>query len=164
MLTIYFDLDGVLCDFDRQCSQLNCWKPNGRPNWDLMDEIGPSFWESMNPINTGMELINLCKDYVDNTPNIQLGILSAIHLKNGKIGKINWIHNHLPYIDSNNIVILNNGNLKSQYANTNSLLVDDNKDNVYNFSLNGGLSVQFDKHKNPLFLLARIVALTDPYK
>ena len=45
MKTIYFDMDGVLCDFESRCDELECWKPDvHKCNWNKMKEIGPSFW------------------------------------------------------------------------------------------------------------------------
>ena len=38
-MTIYFDMDGVLCDFEARCDELDCWKPDiHKCNWKKMEE------------------------------------------------------------------------------------------------------------------------------
>ena len=75
MFTIYFDMDGVIADFDKRCDDLECWKPDvHKCNWNKMKEIGPSFWSDMEPIERGLILLEMVKDYADKHPNVQVGI------------------------------------------------------------------------------------------
>ena len=154
MITIYFDLDGVLCDFDKQCDMMDCWKVNGRPDWNKMDEIGPKFWSEMEPIETGMKLLELVQDFCKEHTGIQVGIMSAIHLKNGKDGKRDWLKKYTSIRD--NIIILNNGSFKQKYAQPNSILVDDKLSNVENYKSTGNQAVLFDRTESVYELFNKI--------
>lgn len=148
MFTIYFDMDGVLCDFDKRCNELDCWRQdNHRPNWKKMKDIGPTFWSGMDKIQTGLDLLELICKWVETHPGFQVGILSAIHLFEGKIGKRAWLKKYCPQIDPENVIIINNGNFKYELATTNSCLVDDKLSNVENYISAGGKGIHFDKTK-----------------
>lgn len=146
MFTIYFDMDGVLCDFDKRCNELDCWRQdNHKPNWKKMKVIGPTFWSGMDKIQTGLDLLELTCRWVEAHSGFQVGVLSAIHLFEGKIGKRAWLKKYCPQIDPDNVIIINNGNFKHELATTNSCLVDDNLSNVENYISAGGKAMLFDR-------------------
>ena len=154
MFTIYFDMDGVLCDFESRCDDLECWKPDvHKCNWNKMKEIGPSFWSDMKPIERGLILLDMVKDYADKHPNVQVGIFSAVHLWEGKSGKKAWLKKYAPFIPKELIKIINNGNFKYKEATPDSLLVDDKAKNVENYINAGGHAVLFapDKYIDEIF-------------
>lgn len=154
---IYFDMDGVLCDFDKRCNELSCWREdNHRPNWKKMEEIGPDFWGLMEPISVGMELYFKIKKFaLDN--KIDVGILSAIHLECGVIGKHNWIKSHIE-VPSNLVKIVRNGKIKHRLASPENLLIDDNENNVNDFISSGGKAILFDRQKPLNELIDEIIA------
>lgn len=126
-------MDGVLCDFEAKVEQLNAFKDtinkNGKRSvdWTKLDQLGPSTWSSIKWLNEGRELYNylvpFCKRH-----DIELGILSALYLQNGKIGKREWLAKHCPDIKRENILIIDNGLAKPKFGNKDTLLIDDNKD------------------------------------
>ena len=51
MIKIYFDMDGVLADFDKKIEEVKGRnKKTGKPNWFKLKAIGPSFWADMEVI------------------------------------------------------------------------------------------------------------------
>lgn len=149
MKTIYFDMDGVLCDFESRCDELECWKPDvHKCNWNKMKEIGPSFWSEMKPIQKGLMLLKKVKEYADKNPGIEIGIFSAVHLWEGKNGKKAWLKKYVPFIPKELIKIINNGNFKHQEATPDSILIDDKEKNVENYRNAGGHSVLFSQDKS----------------
>lgn len=146
MFTIYFDMDGVLCDFDKRCDELQCWRQDiHKPNWKKMKDIGPTFWSGMDKIQNGLDLLKLTFKWVEAHPGFQVGIFSAVHLIEGKIGKRTWLKSYCPSINPENIIIINNGNFKHELATPNSCLIDDKPANVQNYITAGGKSLLFDR-------------------
>lgn len=147
---IYFDMDGVLCDFDKRCDELSCWREdNHRPDWTKMSKIGSEFWSLMEPIPEGMELYNSIKKFADEH-NIQVGILSAIHLECGVAGKHSWIKHYLD-LPSNLVNIVSNGKMKYILASPDILLIDDNENNVRDFISAHGNAILFDRNNHNIF-------------
>lgn len=147
---IYFDMDGVLCDFDKRCDELSCWREhNHRPDWTKMSKIGSEFWSLMEPIPEGMELYNSIKKFADEH-NIQVGILSAIHLECGVTGKHSWIKHYLD-LPSNLVNIVSNGKMKYILASPDILLIDDNENNVRDFISSHGNAIIFDRNNHNIF-------------
>lgn len=148
--TIYFDLDGVLCDFDKRCDELSCWKEDcHRPDWAKMSSIGSEFWSLMEPIPEGMELYNSIKKFADEH-NIQVGILSAIHLECGVAGKHCWIKSHLD-LPRKLVKIVRMGKIKHILAAPDILLIDDNENNVRDFISAHGNAILFDRNNHNIF-------------
>ena len=110
-------MDGVLCDFETRCDELECWRTDvHKCNWNKMKEIGPSFWSEMKPIQKGLMLLKKVKEYTDKNPNVQVGIFSAVHLWEGKSGKKAWLKKYAPFISKDLIKIISNGNFKHKEA------------------------------------------------
>lgn len=164
MFIIYFDMDGVLCDFDKRCKQLDCRKPNGKCNWEKMDAIGQKFWADMDKIDKGIELLTNVLSWFASNSDVQIGIFSAVHLKNGKLGKMKWLEKYLPMIDKGLIKIINNGKFKFQYANSDSLLVDDKEENVKNWKNAGGYAVHFNMKDSNEYMMALIYGFYSHWK
>lgn len=138
-MTIYFDMDGVLCDFEHRCDELDCWKPDiHKCNWKKMEEIGHSFWSDMNPIQHGLDLINQVAKL-----GYDVGIFSAVHLDCGKQGKREWLQKYLPNIPKKNIIIVRNGNMKHKFAIKDSILIDDKPENVANYKMVGEKAILY---------------------
>lgn len=139
---IYFDMDGVLCDFDKQADKHNIWKPeNHKPDWKKTQEIGESFWSEMEPIPEGLNLLKEVEK-----AGYEIGIFSAIHLDCGKKGKRDWLSKYLPQIPKKNIIIVRSGSMKHKFAKKNSMLIDDKSSNVDNYISVGEKGLLFTKN------------------
>ena len=148
-MIIYFDMDGVLCDFDKRCDELDCWRQDiHKCDWKKMKEIGPKFWSEMDPITEGLALLKKVVEWADTRDDIKIGIFSAVHLFEGKIGKRSWLKKYAPFIPNELIKIINNGNFKYKEASADSLLIDDKESNVENYISSGGHGVHFSRAKS----------------
>ena len=148
-MIIYFDMDGVLCDFDKRCDELDCWRQDiHKCDWKKMKEIGPKFWSEMDPIAEGLVLLKKVVEWADTRNDIQIGIFSAVHLFEGKIGKRSWLKKYAPFIPNELIKIINNGNFKYKEASADSLLIDDKESNVENYINSSGHGVHFSRAKS----------------
>ena len=127
---IMLDMDGVLCDFEQQADLQHARKENGKCDWKLMDKIGPKFWSEMKWIEEGRKLYNALLELVKKNPDIELGIASAIFLRNGKKGKKEWLAANCPEIDKANIIITNKGLDKWLELDEGDILIDDKKENI----------------------------------
>lgn len=159
MFTIYFDMDGVLCNFNKRCDEFDCWRKDvHKCDWKKMKEIGPIFWADMDKIKLGMDLLKKTLKWATDK-NVTVGIFSAVHLFEGKIGKREWLKKYCPEIKPENVIIINNGNFKHEQATPDSLLVDDKIANVENYRNAGGCAVHFDINKSDIEMFAEIVAM-----
>lgn len=140
-MVVYFDMDGVLCNFDKQADKLNVRKPeNHKVDWKKVQAIGSKFWEDMEPIQEGLDLMAAIEK-----AGYEVGIFSAIHLDCGKNGKRAWLAKYLPQIPKKNIIIVRRGNMKHLFAPKNSLLIDDKLENVQNYISVGEKALLFNR-------------------
>ena len=148
MIKIYFDMDGVLADFDKKIDEVKGrQKKNGKPNWFKLKAIGPKFWSEMEVIPYGRSLYNKLNGFVKDAKSIgvdiEIGIMSAIYLQEGKDGKREFLKKHFPEIKEDMIKIINKGSMKFKEADAFSILIDDNEDNVKEWNEAGGKAFLF---------------------
>jgi hypothetical protein len=141
--SLYVDLDGVLCDFDGRFRQLSggisfekyAELYNDNEAWKIISDEGYKFWAFLNWTKDGKELWKSIKKY---TPII----LSApsqdpISL----VGKKAWVKSHI----GNPKAIYVPAKLKQEYADKNSILIDDYDKNINQWRGKGGIGIL---HKN----------------
>ena len=187
MIKIYFDMDGVLADFDKKIEEvkaigygnpeeiitldelekrhilhaLDVCKGNktevaerlgiSRASlWRKLKAIGPSFWADMEVIPYGLSLYNKINGFVKDAKeigvDIEIGIMSAIYLQEGKDGKREFLKKHFPEIKEDMIKIINKGSMKFKEADSQSILIDDNEDNVKQWNEAGGKAFLFKQN------------------
>lgn len=145
--TIYCDLDGVLTDFKRSLKELfpkmNQLKNNKKLSdeiWKKISDAGPMFWSNMEWMSDGHELWN-------HIVNFKPHILSARPIKSRGIihqhaykGKREWIAKELgvEVLNRTHIVLRQE---KQKYSNSNSILIDDKKENIKEFNKKGGIGI-----------------------
>lgn len=134
------DMDGVLCDFVAQWFAMT--KTNMLPRdfenlfgKEAFDEElarhGELFWSSMPLMEDAMLLWNYIRKY---TPLILTKPTSEEHCRTGK--EI-WVRKHFP----RNIEIVFSRN-KEEWADENSLLIDDTHSNITKFIIAGGEGIE----------------------
>ena len=75
MIKIYFDMDGVLADFDKKIEEVKGRnKKTGKPNWFKLKAIGPKFWADMEVIPYGQVLYNRLNSYAKEVKNVGIDI------------------------------------------------------------------------------------------
>lgn len=77
----------------------------------------------------GQDLLNRVQAFCQEH-NLKLGILSAIFLGCGKRGKMKWLAEHCPQIDSDEIMITDKGVNKFKLMQEGDLLIDDKNENL----------------------------------
>lgn len=130
MKRILLDMDGVLCDYDNALDNIGARKPNGKSDWGMLAEIGHSYWADMDWMSEGQKLYRKLVKLVAERDDVELGILSAIFLPCGKLGKKEWLAQHCPEIPKKNIIICQKGIEKWKWGDEKSILVDDKDENV----------------------------------
>lgn len=149
--TVYLDMDGVLVDFLGRCWDKQVFDERGRIDWGACVEIGPDFWATMEWLPGSKEFLNIILREC-NERNIECGILSAIDVKYGELGKRLWCKWNTS-IDNDHVIIVPHGAPsakhpgtvdKSWYAKPGRLLIDDNVDNITAFRNRGGDGILYE--------------------
>ena len=137
--TIYSDMDGVLVDFNERFKRFS----NGVPPteyeqkfgkdkfWELIDGIGVRFWTGINWMSDGKQLWDYIKKYDP------LLLSSPSRADHSRMGKRIWRKRNLP---STKLVLAYAAN-KQNYANPNSILIDDRESNIDQWIKAGGIGI-----------------------
>ena len=153
---IYCDMDGVLTDFEKRFHEkLNeigpdyyplrdiqkVVKPKDFENifgpeefWNFIDGIvGVSFWVGMDWMPHGRELWEFISKY---NPSL---LTSPSRNNTSRLGKNLWVRNQL---NPKPKVIFAYSADKQRYANENSILIDDKKSNINEWTAKGGIALR----------------------
>lgn len=122
-MLIYFDMDGVLADFEGQPKALERFK----------NEKG--FFQKLRPIKNGIDFVNEIIELqgVDN-----LRILTSSPNEQADNDKRAWVRKHLPQL-ANKVITVRSGQAKAQFAKGN-YLVDDYTENLKYWVDKGGFA------------------------
>lgn len=145
--TIYLDMDGVLCDFEKAFDEvdgkLKLKDVFGQPDnvfWDHIAKVGfEKFYAELKWLDEGKELWEYVKDY----PHLE--ILSSLGDKNpDKEGvdkaKTSWLKKYnidIPH------TFTPKASAKQQYANGEAILIDDFDRNITQWNEAGGVGILF---------------------
>lgn len=152
--TIYLDMDGVLCDFDARWKELFGESPaetrtnrNFSPNWDKFVQEGN--FATLAPFPGWTDLYEKAKSF-----EVNLEILSSsggqkYHLE-VSAQKKQWLKTHRLHISTN---FVPGRRLKSNYANANSLLIDDTEDVILGFHDAGGYGILHDSAERTIKMM-----------
>jgi len=135
---IYCDMDGVLCDFDRQFEQYGSMGPKAFESkfgtdkfWELIDKIGYIFWSKMPWMSDGKNLWSYISKYKPD-------LLSAPSKKaSSRYGKRLWVSENVPGAK----LILADREKKQNYSKKNSILIDDRPDTISEWNAKGGIGI-----------------------
>lgn len=152
--TIYLDMDGVLCNFDKQFKKLSNIQNRKDPCekiqtnvFDFLNSQDEKFWSEMEWMPDGKQLwdyvkkLNVC---ICSTP------IDTVSCKKGK--KI-WVKNN---IDKPIKIILTQ--TKEQYAAPSHILIDDREGNINKWVKVGGIGILHTSTKNSIKLLNKYLA------
>jgi len=127
-MNIFFDMDGVLCDFNKKYNENNNFSS---PNW----------FTDLEPIKPTLKLLNAM---LENDENIN--IISASPNENADNDKRDWLKKYLPLLDENKINICRIGDNKAEIIgkiDDSCILIDDYTNNLIEWAKNGGSSIKF---------------------
>ena len=136
---IYCDMDGVLTDFEGRFEHFTGMHPQEYEKqkglaafWNLIDvEIGVRFWIGMNFMPQGKELWNFIKPY---NPSL---LTSPSRDNTSRLGKQLWAKNNLN--PKPKVIFAYSAN-KQHYATPDSILIDDKKSNIEEWTSQGGIA------------------------
>lgn len=151
-MKLYIDMDGVLCDFDKQLSRVIPDYENDPDKsippriWKKIEESGERFWSEMPWMSDGHQLWETIKRY-------DPAILSSPTKDPSSIeGKKKWLREHLPgtpfIIESD----------KSKYADPGSILIDDREKNIIGWEKAKGIGILHHNAVETIHKLARIMS------
>lgn len=147
MLTIYLDMDGVLCDFDKQYIKVNGTPPS-MANRDRKEKdakwlkfIEGKNFEKLDYFKNAKVLLGVI-EILDSDPNVKVEILSSAggpsNYDEVKSQKVKWLKDHnITY----KVNIVTGRSKKKEYANENTVLIDDTADVVDSFNSAGGHAI-----------------------
>lgn len=149
--TIYLDMDGVLVDFDKQFEKIGGMPPREYEKiygadgfWGLIDDPkrggGVGYWRGMEWMPGGEELYNFASKH----PHFLLSSPSRSELS--RIGKRMWRKDKTP----NTKLILARSYNKKNYADENSILIDDRKDTIDSWIKAGGIGIHYTSSQDAI--------------
>jgi hypothetical protein len=153
---IYCDMDGVLTDFEKRFVTLlrkegpkyyskatiaqvtrpkHFEKLEGQTEfWKFIDQyIGLEFWSGMEWMPNGRQLWDFIEPY---GPKL---LTSPSRDNTSRLGKRLWVKDNLVPAPE---VIFRFGDAKSDFANENSILIDDKPSNLAAFAAKGGIAIE----------------------
>lgn len=178
-LTIYLDMDGVLCNFINAVEELypgakelqkTYYGPNRHQEHpDLANQYEDfrnailskeNFWRDLPWTDDGYELASHIIHNA-NIPLSRIGIITA-PMKGDEdrcyIEKNLWVQTNLPFINMNNVFVE-----KNKYNKINSLpgdyqiLIDDHSDNIDEWIAHGGIGILHKSAKETIDILSKIL-------
>lgn len=148
---IYCDMDGVLVDFIRGYLELTGRDITGSFHsdaafWAPIDKAGADFWTNLNWTHDGKKLWNYIKKY---NPEI----LSAPSRQNdSRVGKFKWIERELPGTH----LILRSPEKKKEFAQPNTILIDDRESNIIDWDKMGGIAILHFSTEDTIYQLKKL--------
>tara|TARA_B110000046_G_scaffold163142_1_gene177902 strand:- start:290 stop:739 length:450 start_codon:yes stop_codon:yes gene_type:complete len=132
-------MDGVLVDFNERFKRFSKGIPPteyeqkfGKDKfWELIDGIGVRFWVGMDWMSDGKQLWDYIKKY---NPTLLSSPSRADH---SKMGKRIWRQRNLPTTK----LVLAQARNKQNYANPDSILIDDRESNIDQWIKAGGIGI-----------------------
>lgn len=147
---IYLDMDEVICDFDgryehftgkspmemdKELTQKYGKKKSQEIFWTKVDPVGPKFWSEMDKTSDADKLIDFLKPF-----GFKL-LSSPSRSTTSREGKKEWVDKNLSGVE----LILRIASEKQEFANPNSILIDDMPKNIDRWKAKGGIGIL---HKN----------------
>lgn len=144
-MRLYFDMDGVLCHFDKRACETWGFEPNESGWYDIeahhwkLIEHNTEFWSHMEWQPGGKELWEATKD-------MNRWILSAYNpavMKSTIVGKIGWINNQLDIPDWKAKLVMREDkrHFAVNHDGTRNVLIDDQLKNIQEWAAAGGVGI-----------------------
>jgi hypothetical protein len=161
---IYCDMDGVLTYFNGSARKIGYDGPLPAPKgpdreklWSMVLEDPEKFWGDMPWLPGGKRIWKTIEPF---KPVLLTSVASDMNSKlgvEGKKGKQRWIKRELGNEYLNTALIVSSGT-KDKYVSQNSILIDDDKDNIDSWISAGGIGIL---HKDPDKTIEQIKKLMD---
>lgn len=148
---IYCDMDGVLVDFIKGYFELTGKDISGefhtdKTFWDPINTGGVDFWVDLEWTPDGKQLWDYIKKY---DPEL---LSSPSRANDSRVGKRLWVKRELP--DSH--LILRSASKKQEFANPNTILIDDRPSNIEQWKDAGGITILHTSAKDTIKQLKQL--------
>jgi hypothetical protein len=149
---IYCDMDGVLADFERGYEELTGidlkgeFKPDGEEFWDPIKQAGVKFWVGLKWMPGGQQLWDYIKPH---NPKL---LSAPSREESSRIGKYVWVKRKLPGTK----LLLRSAFRKKEFANPNSILIDDRIKNIESWEQAGGIGIHHTSTENTIKELKKL--------
>ena len=171
--SLWFDMDGVLCDFDRHYPKITgvsfphdgtLTEEQKDHKWSLLNDH-PNFFLDLPWIPGARTMIAYCMKYAPHS----VGILSAAskRVPQSHTQKHEWCKREIPWMSTSNIVVVPRKRDKVNYVGSGNILVDDYDVNISRWREAGGIGIHFQDPAQALTELpgyhsgSRIIVSTD---
>lgn len=136
-ITVFFDIDGVLGDFD---SHLDAHDARGREGQTLWDKLTLDWWISMPAIRGAADFFTMVAQQAD-TRFLTAPSLSADCYQ----GKAQWVQTFLPQEGKYALkrLVIAHASAKQFLAGPNRILIDDRQKNIDEWVAAGGTGILF---------------------
>jgi len=133
---IYCDMDGVLVDFIKGYFELTGKDISGEFHtdqsfWDPINKGGVDFWIDLDWTPDGKQLWDYIKKY---DPEL---LSSPSRANDSRVGKSLWVKKELP----GSHLTLRSASKKQEFANPESILIDDRPSNIEQWIAAGGIAI-----------------------
>ena len=136
--TLYCDMDGVLCDFEKRFKDLTGLTPKEFRSknslnkfWKTIDDDGVRFWVGIPWMPDGKQLYNYIK------PNLYSLLSSPSFDNSSRLGKRLWVRNNTP---GTKLILAARKN-KQDYSEENAILIDDLELTINEWNAKGGIGI-----------------------
>ena len=146
-MKIYFDMDGVIADFNKGIKELCGLEPMAQGDrdeerttqmWSAVKAV-PHFYLKLDPIPEGMELFSVLYDLrPDDVEILTAQPKPKRNIETAELDKRLWCEQYLPMIPVN----VSYRSEKQNYANGN-ILIDDFDENIEEWESQGGTGILF---------------------
>jgi len=149
MYIIYCDMDGVLVDFEKGYYDLTGTSTKQFPKgdnsfWQPISAAGAEFWANLPWMPDGQELWRYIKKYKPSlltAPSVNMDLPYELRYKlehnECMQGKNIWIEQ----LDNRSKIYFKSAKHKSDLATSNSILIDDREDTIYDWNRKGGIGI-----------------------
>ena len=141
---VYFDMDGVLADFDGAFYKLfgKTTDVGDEELWRLIETYGKARFFMGLPWLPGSE--QMFKYAYDNF--LQVKILSATGKSDAvdgqtTKGKLAWLRHHIPSLRMDDIILVPNKHKKRHYSKPGDIIIDDNETVIQEWTRKGGIAI-----------------------
>lgn len=136
-ITVFFDIDGVLGDFDRHLDAHGCRKPDGGTDWD---KLTLGWWTSMPAMRDAQAFFTAVAALTE-ARFLTAPVMSADCF----YGKALWVEKFLPEEGKYALkrLIIAHAADKCHLARANHVLIDDRQKNIDEWVAAGGIGILF---------------------
>lgn len=158
---IYVDMDGVLCDWEKQFQDFSGMTSNDYENkfgkeksYEFVYKNSPNFYALMSWMSDGEILYNFVKEF-------DAEILSHATDDKSEIGKMNWIRNNNVNLKPN---FVQKREDKAKFANSSSILIDDRQDVIDAFNKAGGIGILHTNATDTINKLKKTLGIKETHR